>query len=216
MQRQRGPQGKPGELRDKKLARKQAKWVLDGWSAYRGGHQLDDVSYLAAHSNVTDGTGKSIGKQTTIWTVAGQTASKSDAKAIEGVDELLKWQFASHLLVADEVILQGGDKANYERSFRVLAKTDDGNVVLWFSLFDRREEHLQFRLIKAARANDRGEEEDLAVIFDEYVDAGGVMFPRVVRVVRGLAEITQREMTMVSHKVGEAQGVAKVDKKDGQ
>ncbi len=210
----KAPKGKPGELRDKSIARKQAKWVLDGWSDYRGGDQLDTMRYLATHSEVLDADGKELGRQTTVWTPDGKIARKSEVKAIEGVDELLKWQFASHRIPAGKMILLGGDKAKGERAFRVLVDTDDGKRLLWFSLFDPREEHFQFRLIKAARANDIGQEADLAVVFEEYVDMDGIMFPRVVRVVRHLDETTQRQMAVVNYKAADAQGVAKADGKE--
>jgi len=95
------------------------------------------------------------------------------------------------------VELEGGDRAQGQRAFRVrLEDKAGGKLLLWFSLFGP-DGALEPQPLKAARdTSQKGE--DAAVTFSDRKPVGGVPVPHRRRWVEGLGERAEREFVAAS------------------
>ena len=93
--------------------------------------------------------------------------------------------------------LEGGDRAQGQRAFRVrLEDKAGGKLLLWFSLFGP-DGALEPQPLKAARdTSHKGE--DAAVTFSDRKPAGGALVPHRRRWVEGLDERAEREFVTAS------------------
>ena len=97
------------------------------------------------------------------------------------------------------VELEGGDRAQGQRAFRVRVEDKAGNkLLLWLSLFGEGT-RLETRLLKAGRdTSEKGA--DFAWTLSDYRSVGGIRLPHRRREVRGLDERVIREFVVSSAK----------------
>jgi len=89
-------------------------------------------------------------------------------------------------------ILDGGDKSQWRRAYRLQVAPREAGYFLWLSMFDDAgRPHVQ--LLKAAAQRDPGATQP-GVLFSDYRDVQGTQFPYRRSLIAGLAEKVQLEM----------------------
>ncbi len=195
----------PGTVRNAEMNREQVERIFQQWTRYRGGAKsLAAIPAWKIDEDQMAGEDKT-GHRTTIYSRDGQwrvldtpaiEPPVATTQPAENAPRLDDWMLGYQALFADlnvkdfaRVQLQGGDKTQNQRAYRVLVEDKEGRrVILWFSLRDEQDQLFQTRLLKVSPADAAGQERGHAMTFYDYRPVQGVMIPHGRRIVGGLAE----------------------------
>lgn len=94
------------------------------------------------------------------------------------------------------IVLQGADKAQGQRAYRILFEDNAGNrMIAWFSVLNAAGD-FETRLMKVAFADDKDQPRDPAVTVEDYRSVESTRYPHRQRLVMGLEETTIVDMTL--------------------
>jgi S1-C subfamily serine protease len=186
------PIGEPGKIRDDKLNRAEAERVIAAWNQFKG--DPGSMQGIKMQERVTGGP-RADATRAAIWEVNGRlrAARQPPWDDLAGPASPLRPTKPADF---KSLVLQGGDKAQGQPCYRLLAEHPDGRrLLLWLSVLAEDRTGFQVRLLKSTPCAQDGKQPLTAVLYSDYRRVGGVMVPLRRRVVEGLEETAVAEVT---------------------